>query len=647
MGLSFLEPNKFEEVIGYLQANGLFDNKENVRAKILAYWKTADIISCPGSGKTTMLTTKLAWALDKWAGNAGGICVLSHTNVAKAEIEKRLSPCQLAQLFSYPNFVGTIHEFFNRFLAIRMLDNKGIPIKFIDNKFAYEKCRESVWRIGDEVDKSEINDFVLQSYKNPKLIELDYSFKEGGYSIEGLNKTNEKYSIIQKKIKKKSCLAGYHSHNDMLAHASKLLHDCSDLKDYLSARFPLVFIDEAQDTTSLQDVLLSKVFDNDKVVVQRFGDADQHIYDFGKELNEKVVFPITSRVISDLKLAETIRCSAPIVSIAEKFSFDDNKFISVSSAKSYKPTVIIFNENNVKGVFSRFAKIIEGHGLHLESDLPIKAVGQIGVAPDDLKFPHSICHYFEGFSKAGIKGGDAINNVARLIVSVHDCYEMGRENYEAINVFFRGMGSLLRRELDDVYDVSNPFRSVREGLRSPNLNYGGYNGVKLLDDLLIIYLNLVHENIDAAVLVGKLKNACAASGFTKLDKDFLKIERKKVSRKKRSSCHFGDIKIEFDTIAGVKGETHLATLVLETFWEGGGSPRQHNVENAIRAVFKVGANKNSVNTKKRIKHLFVAMTRPTSFLCLALPQIKYDELMKNPEIRQWFDDNWDVVVADS
>jgi len=55
--------------------------------EILKSTETLDIEACPGSGKTTLLVAKLAILARKWTSARQGICVLSHTNVARREIE--------------------------------------------------------------------------------------------------------------------------------------------------------------------------------------------------------------------------------------------------------------------------------------------------------------------------------------------------------------------------------------------------------------------------------------------------------------------------------------------------------------------------------------------------------------------------------
>ena len=60
------------------------------RVNVLKNMDSVDIQAFPGSGKTTILVAKLAILAKKWPYSNAGICVLSHTNVAREEIEERL-----------------------------------------------------------------------------------------------------------------------------------------------------------------------------------------------------------------------------------------------------------------------------------------------------------------------------------------------------------------------------------------------------------------------------------------------------------------------------------------------------------------------------------------------------------------------------
>lgn len=87
------------------------------RLEFINNLETIDLLAVPGSGKTTALLAKLyCLAKQMPLKNNCGILVLSHTNHAVEEIEKVLKPL-CPQLFVYPNFIGTIQAFANRFMA--------------------------------------------------------------------------------------------------------------------------------------------------------------------------------------------------------------------------------------------------------------------------------------------------------------------------------------------------------------------------------------------------------------------------------------------------------------------------------------------------------------------------------------------------
>src|ERR1700733_12536351 len=99
------------------------------RVGVLKRLDSVDVEACPGSGKTTLLVTKLAILAKKWQTLRSGVCVLSHTNVARNEIEERLGPFpEGSALLHYPHFVGTIHSFVNEFIAIPWLKSQGVEI---------------------------------------------------------------------------------------------------------------------------------------------------------------------------------------------------------------------------------------------------------------------------------------------------------------------------------------------------------------------------------------------------------------------------------------------------------------------------------------------------------------------------------------
>lgn len=83
--------------------------EDDDRRAVLLENQSRDINAAPGSGKTTVLAAKLLILARKWEAARSGICVLSHTNVARDEIQRRLGKSiEGSRLLTYPHFIGTI-----------------------------------------------------------------------------------------------------------------------------------------------------------------------------------------------------------------------------------------------------------------------------------------------------------------------------------------------------------------------------------------------------------------------------------------------------------------------------------------------------------------------------------------------------------
>ena len=116
-----------------------FDEK---RRAVLKDNTSIDVQACPGSGKTTLLGCKLLLLAKKWKDIDRGVCVLSHTNVAKDEILKVLQKHPAGYKFTkYPHFVGTIQDFVDKYLALPLLRSCGLQIEAVDDEIFFEKFK--------------------------------------------------------------------------------------------------------------------------------------------------------------------------------------------------------------------------------------------------------------------------------------------------------------------------------------------------------------------------------------------------------------------------------------------------------------------------------------------------------------------------
>jgi hypothetical protein len=101
-----------------------------------------------------------------------------------------------------------------------------------------------------------------------------------------------------------------------------------------------------------------------------------------------------------------------------------------------------------------------------------------------------------------------------------------------------------------------------------------------------------------------------SQGYSKI----IRVEENLVNVYQVEDNNGSPINIEVTTIHSAKGETHLATLVLETYWY------DHDLQEIVPFLIDQGDRKvfKKVRTRKRAKRIFVGMTRPRELLCLAI-----------------------------
>jgi len=254
-----------------------FDDED--RISVLEAMQSIDVQACPGSGKTTLIAAKLILLAKKWPFSDRGICVLSHTNIAKDEIVERLKKSktpEVQRLLSYPHFIGTFQEFAGKFLAFPQLRSVGIDIKCVDTDI----CVDLIYSTISQRTRSYID--RKNNFSNV-LYDFSIEYGEGKLSIKVPTFNGESTSNSYKNLraaKEKLIGDGHLFYRDVYVFAQMLLSKNPAALGALRKRFPCVFIDEMQDTQKFQDELINKIFPqgDPKVIIQRFGDPDQAIF---------------------------------------------------------------------------------------------------------------------------------------------------------------------------------------------------------------------------------------------------------------------------------------------------------------------------------------------------------------------------------
>ncbi len=270
-----------------LKANAFYgvDGKDP-RQDALKSMETVDIAACPGSGKTTLLVAKLAILAKKWPYQTQGLCVLSHTNAAQDEIESKLGGTAVGRcLLSYPHYVGTIHGFVNKFLSLPMLRSYG----FANIHFSNEISGAKLWRLSSN--GRELKSYLKENFKKPRDHQI--AVKSIHYVGENLDIclkatrsvclrriSNSSTFKVMNEWKKAILRDGFAVYDDIIAYGQFVLKTYPGIEKIIRDRFPIIFIDEAQDNNEEQAALLHRIFttDDSPVFCQRFGDANQAIY---------------------------------------------------------------------------------------------------------------------------------------------------------------------------------------------------------------------------------------------------------------------------------------------------------------------------------------------------------------------------------
>ncbi len=253
----------------------------------LSSTESCDVQAAPGNGKTTLLVAKLALLSRCWTSRTQGVCVVSHTNAAREQVEKKLFSHPMASAFlGYPHFIGTVTAFIDRFIALPYLRGLGWSIQRIDDevfgavagsrwrskptltRFSYGNQGRNAYAVENWVSGMELaDDFECAIESRPERLRIRNkgNRQPGAHTNSGAELEELKAEIVND---------GFYRFADMTALAHQAIEKFPALIERIRQRFPLVLLDEAQDTNGAQLALLDRLF-CEGVVYQRLGDQNQ------------------------------------------------------------------------------------------------------------------------------------------------------------------------------------------------------------------------------------------------------------------------------------------------------------------------------------------------------------------------------------
>lgn len=639
------------------------DRLDGQRREFLTSLDTIDVTASPGSGKTALVVAKIAILAQKWDRAAQGICALSHTNVAREEIQLKLTQTiEGARLLHYPHYIDTIHGFVNRFLAIPWLSSHGYSITAIDNDIATAALRRL---LGSGIYR--VESFPTRRYRelsSVRIFSIDMSDPLRGSDFPA-GPHSESYKLVTVALKKR-ILQGIFRHDEMLLFGEALLAQHPEVASVLRRRFPFVLLDEMQDTSASQAGILDLIFDPkySGIVIQRVGDPNQAIYD-DAESSGSSTFPDTQRSL--ITLSNSFRFDVSIATLAAGMAARPvalGGLVGVrrtQDARAFEHTIFVSPDDNVTRALPAYGDLVcrMFDDDVLERGPAVTAVGEVHRPKDDVlpgssKYPGTVSHYWPGYS-AVVTTRSVVP--AALIDCIRKARAMvlaGHRVSEAIDVVASGVIGAVNRSAGSVVlrQGSRPHRSLSLALAGRDDLRRRYEDV--LVRFVLDGVELTRQTW--ATLVGefrKLVNSFVDSPSEVLTEllawksggaDYVLSASADPVNVFRAESDGRRIDIRVSSIHAVKGQTHLATLVVDTF----------NYELLFKTLLpwltgaRVGVPaRTSERDVRRLRMAYVAMTRPSHLLCLALPQRSLgDGPERDDNVRKLQELGWTVVELD-
>lgn len=588
---------------------------------VISCWESTDVSACPGSGKTTVLLAKLKILTDRMPlDNGEGVCVLSHTNVAVNEIKTRLSSCA-DKLLNYPNYVGTIQSFIDSYIVKPYLKRKTtVALQVVDDEVFANHLYSLIVRAGQY---STLR-YLLTSRHNkeiyPTIIDMikNLYIKDGALCLKnqraalagkGRDSSNQYISAVENLLKNEGMIR----YKDAYLYAEEAIAELSEkYVELFGRRFKYVFIDEYQDCDAVQRRALDKVFDKAKGCVMHIGDPDQAIYN-SDAVNQEDWIPNESA----LSIATSNRYGQRIADVISNLKKREGNIISANSLTSCQPTLIVFDDDSRNKVISTFITVLENNGL-VSSEGIYKVIGAVKKKSlSGLK----ISDYWEDFDASGKHTSDY--NYWNYIQKIATYLEQGKGYLAELHI-----RKLLCRILNYIGKKYTVY-TIKEKLDQ------SYFDVYKLAILQIFELKeYKKEVIDACIrklVDGLITNADGSSVFGALPKYFLEeiySSNNDIKHHNSMKISSNGITLQFDTVHGVKGETHDATLYLETERKG--------VSDIKSILTYFGQGKLYQSSDYNRKCVYVGMSRPRKLLCLAIHKNTYENSDKAFE-------SWEII----
>ncbi len=282
-------------------------NREQLQAVTLPN-QHALILAGAGSGKTRVLTTRIAWLIQTGNASPASILAVTFTNKAAKEMIARVSA--MVPVSTRGMWIGTFHGLCNRLLRAHHRD-AGLPQLFqiLDSQDQLAMVKRVLKRLNVDEDRFPprevqwfINDAKEEGIRPPALAVHD----------EARRRHAELYAAYEEQCRQEGAV----DFPELLLRCSELLERNEPLRAHYQARFRHILVDEFQDTNRLQYRWL-KLLAGGGNALFAVGDDDQSIYAFRHaNVGNMADFERELRVPNVIRLEQNYRSHGNILDAA-------------------------------------------------------------------------------------------------------------------------------------------------------------------------------------------------------------------------------------------------------------------------------------------------------------------------------------------
>ncbi len=417
-------------------------NDKQLEAVTLPH-QSALILAGAGSGKTRVLTTRIAWLIQTEQISPMGLMAVTFTNKAAKEMLTRLTA--MLPINTRGMWAGTFHGLCNRLLRAHYRE-AGLPSTFqiLDTSDQLSAIKRVMKLMN--VDDEKFVPKQVQGYIN--------SCKEEGlraHTVDAYDDHSRKMREIFEEYDKQCNREGVADFAELLLRCYELLERDARIREHYQSRFKYILVDEFQDTNRLQYLWL-KLLAGKENCMFAVGDDDQSIYGFrGARVGNMKDFERDFKVQNVVKLEENYRSHSNILDAANAIIANNNNRLGKNlwtSAGAGEPVRVYeaYNDTDEAQFIVDEVKMLQSEGSALaDMALLYRSNAQSRILEHALfaaNLPYRVYGGLRFFERAEIKHALAY---MRLIANANDDTALLR----VINFPSRGIGARSLEQLQE------------------------------------------------------------------------------------------------------------------------------------------------------------------------------------------------------